>query len=73
MKNEPSKLSQLVALVADDALAASFQSLAGYRRALLKEAARIHKQPGRLLEGPPGCDSSCCIARQVMPSAGGGL
>lgn len=73
MKNEPSKLSQLVAVVADDALAATFQTLAGYRRALLKETVRIHKQPGRLSEGPSGCDSGCCIARQVMPISGGGL
>lgn len=73
MKNEPSKLSRLAAIIGSDAWAASFQSLGQYRIALLNEAARLNKEPERLLEGPPSCDSGCCIARQVTHAAGGSL
>lgn len=71
MKNEPSKLSQLAAIIGSDAWAMSFQSLAQYRTALLKEAARLHREPERLVGGPPGCCSGCCIARPVTPGVGG--
>jgi len=73
MKNEPSKLSQLAAIIGSDAWAMSFQSLAQYRTALLREAARLHKEPERLVDGPSGCDSSCCIARPVTSPDGGAL
>lgn len=73
MKNEPSKLSQLAAIIGSDAWAMSFQSLGQYRRALLIEAARLHKEPERLLDGPESCCSGCCIARPVTPSAGGAV
>lgn len=73
MKNEPSKLSQLAAIIGSDAWAMSFQSLSQYRRALLAEAARLHKEPERLVDGPPSCDSGCCIVRPVTPGVGGAV
>ena len=73
MKNEPSKLSQVAALIGNNAWAASFQSLGQYRTALLKEVARINKAPEGLVNTPPSCDSGWCIARQVTDSAGGDL
>lgn len=73
MKNEPSKLALVADLVLSNGWAAGFQSLGQYRTALLHEIARIDKLPNRLVDGPPGCDSGCCIARQVKPNDGGGL
>ncbi|MNE02581.1 hypothetical protein D3C81_1374290 [compost metagenome] len=73
MKNGPDKLAQVMALVASHSWAAGFQSLGQYRAALLKEIATVAKDESRLVDGPPSCDSGCCIARQVTPSAGGEL
>ncbi len=73
MKNEPSKLALLADLVLDNEWAAGFQTLGQYRVALAKEIARLHNLPNRLVSDPSSCYSGCCIARQVMPSAGGGL
>lgn len=73
MKNEPSKLALVADLVLNNGWAAGFQSLGQYRTALLYEIARIDKLPNRLVDGPSGCDSGCCMVRQVTPSAGGDL
>lgn len=73
MKNQSSKLADVAALIADNAWAMSFQSLGQYRTALIKEVCRIDKQPEGLVDGPPSCDSGCCIARPVTPGAGGAV
>lgn len=73
MKNEPDKLAQVAALVASDSWALTFQTFSQYRSALLRAIEGIAARPERLVNGPSGCDSSCCIARRVTPSAGGDL
>lgn len=73
MKNGPDKLNQVMALVASHSWAAGFQTLGQYRAALLREIATVATAENQLVDGPPSCCSGCCVARQVTPSAGGGL
>lgn len=73
MKNRPDKLAQAAVLVVNDSGVTVFGSINEYRAEVLKGEGRPDKALARLLGGPPSCDSSCCIARQVTPSAGGGV